>query len=178
MYQKTARKPVVQYTEAELSLSLDTLKKKGLISTVVGGGSRVVKYKHNLAIVYPLVPEQLVVLALLFLRGPLTAGEINNASGRMYEFTDLQHVSQVMENLAESQPTYLIKLPKAAGQKEARFAHGFQPLEDIEKLQTISPQTLDSSGEKTKELEERVIRLEEELRTLKNAFDSLISELS
>jgi uncharacterized protein YceH (UPF0502 family) len=38
--QKTSRKPIVQYTEEDIIATLDILKKKGLISTVVGGGSR------------------------------------------------------------------------------------------------------------------------------------------
>ncbi len=41
--QKSSRKPVVSYDEETVVLTLDSLKKKGLISTATGGGSRVVK---------------------------------------------------------------------------------------------------------------------------------------
>ena len=51
--QKTSRNPVVQYTEETVVLALNTLKRRGLVSTATGGTDRVVKYKHNFAIVYP-----------------------------------------------------------------------------------------------------------------------------
>src|SRR5690606_39841065 len=56
--QKTSRKPVVSYDEHTIIATLDSLRKKGLVSTVVGGGSRVTKYKHNIAIQFPLRSEE------------------------------------------------------------------------------------------------------------------------
>ena len=38
--QKSSRKPVVNYDEDTIVAALDTLKKKGLISTATGGSSR------------------------------------------------------------------------------------------------------------------------------------------
>src|SRR3546814_10881778 len=45
--QKTSRKPVVQYDESIVITTLDTLRKKGLASTVVGGSSRVRSEEHT-----------------------------------------------------------------------------------------------------------------------------------
>ncbi len=81
--QKSSRKPVVNYDESTIVETLDSLKKKGLVSTVIGGGSRVTKYKHNIAIQFPLVPAELADLCLLFLRGALTAGEMTSNSGSL-----------------------------------------------------------------------------------------------
>ena len=50
--QKTSRKPVVDYDEETVVLALDSLKKRGLISTATGGSSRAVKYKHNFVLLY------------------------------------------------------------------------------------------------------------------------------
>jgi uncharacterized protein YceH (UPF0502 family) len=119
--QKTSRKPVVQYTEENIISTIDLLKKKGLISTVVGGGSRVTKYKHNFAIQFPLVPSELTIICLLLLRGPMTAGEINSNSGRLYEFESLSEINEQLEKLA--QEGYLKSLPKQMGHKEVRYIH-------------------------------------------------------
>lgn len=81
--QKSSRNPVVNYDEETITLTLNQLKIKGLISTATGGSSRATKYKHNLAIAYPLLPSELAIICLLLLRGPLTPGEINSNSGRL-----------------------------------------------------------------------------------------------
>src|SRR5690606_11127359 len=55
--QKSSRKPVVQNDDSTVITTLDALRKKGLVSTVVGRTSRVTKYKHNFAVVYPVIPS-------------------------------------------------------------------------------------------------------------------------
>src|SRR3954471_2835763 len=45
--QKTSRRPVVEYDEETIVPALNRLKGQSLVSTAVGGGSRVTKYKHN-----------------------------------------------------------------------------------------------------------------------------------
>src|ERR1039457_4485560 len=51
--QKSSRNPHVQYDESTVNSAINSLTKKGLVSTATGGGSRVIKYKHNFALVYP-----------------------------------------------------------------------------------------------------------------------------
>ncbi len=105
--QKTSRKPVVQYDEQTVILTLDTLKRKGLVATATGGSSRAVKYKHNFALNYQLMPAELAVVCMLILRGSQTPGELNTNSGRLYEFDSLEEVQQVLEKLAGAgQPLY------------------------------------------------------------------------
>src|SRR5687768_5528205 len=99
--QKSSRKPLVQYDEGRVMSAINSLTKKGLVSTATGGGNRVVKYKHNFTIVYPVTPAEQAVLCLLFLRGPLTPGEINSNSGRLYEFDSLEEVLQALEKLKQ-----------------------------------------------------------------------------
>lgn len=176
--QKSSRKPVVNYDESLLIATLDSLKKKGLISTVVGGGSRVTKYKHNIAINYPLVPAELAVLCLLFLRGPLTSGEINSNSGRLYEFESIDNVSEVLNKLASEQPAYIRLLPKKAGQKEGRYIHRFSSFdEELYDTHAVDQSAANSSSQ-VSALEERVQTLETELALLRSEFDRLIAELT
>lgn len=169
--QKTSRKPVVQYTEEDIIATLDILKKKGLISTVVGGGSRVTKYKHNFAIQFPLVPSELTIVCLLLLRGPLTAGEINSNSGRLYEFESLGEINEQLEKLA--QEGYLKSLPKQMGHKEVRYIHllGEINLESYENSGPVSGSSNDQI------LLDRIAQLEQEVATLKQQFQDLWDEL-
>ncbi|WP_374951956.1 YceH family protein [Mucilaginibacter sp.] len=167
--QKTARKPVVEYDDNTVMLALDTLKRKGLISTATGGSSRVIKYKHNFGIVFPVVPAEVAVICLLILRGPQTPGEINTNAGRLYEFEDLDEVNAILEKLAGGEMPYVLQLPKRPGQKEARYRHllGGTIIEDD--MQDDAPRANRSS-----ELEERLSKVETELAELKEAFDKLM----
>lgn len=171
--QKSSRKPVVDYDEETVVLTLDSLKKKGLISTATGGGSRAVKYKHNFAIVFPLIPSEVALICLLLLRGPQTPGELNTNSGRLYEFESLDDVLQTLEKLATSTPAYVVQLPKRTGQKEVRFAHllAGEPLIEDDEIRA------EPARKSVNELESRVAKLEEDYSELKAAFDKLYQEL-
>ncbi|MBU0696180.1 MAG: YceH family protein [Bacteroidetes bacterium] len=171
--QKSSRKPMVNYDEETVVLTLDSLKRKGLISTATGGGSRVVKYKHNLALVFPLVPAQLTIICLLLLRGPQTLGELNTNSGRLYEFESLENVQRVVDELINFEPSFLIQLPKRTGQKEARFTHllaGEPNINDDEMPE-------EPARKSVSELELRIATLEENYALLKADLDHLMKEL-
>ena len=170
--QKTSRKPVVNYDEETIGAALNSLKIVGLISTATGGSIRNIKYKHNFAIVYPLLPSEVAVMCLLFLRGPQTPGEINTNSGRLYEFETLEEVQQTLEKLANE--GYVKQLPKRPGQKEQRYMHLFAGDVEFneEDYSNEEPATKSNS-----QLEERVTKLEAELAELKENFDKLMKEL-
>ncbi|MCC6186453.1 MAG: YceH family protein [Chitinophagaceae bacterium] len=174
--QKSSRKPVVQYDEETIVQTLDRLKRKGLVSTATGAGIRSTKYKHNLALKYPFTPDELAVLCLLFLRGPLTPGEINSNSGRLYEYDSLEEVQQVLEKLSSGEVVFVKQLARQAGQKEMRYMHLLGSEELIEEYMQEMPQQSTSSH--NAQLEERVATLEQELAELKTAFDALIKDLN
>ncbi|WDF70242.1 YceH family protein [Sphingobacterium oryzagri] len=173
--QKSARRPVVSYDEHTIVEALDTLRKRGLISTVVGGGSRVTKYKHNVAIQYPLIPQDLAALCLLILRGPLTPGEINSNAGRLFDFESLEEVQAVLNRLQENEPAFIKLLPKRPGQKEARYVHLLGEVNEEE--YDVAP-TSESGQSKVQELEERVATLESQLTSLRHEFDQLMQQLT
>lgn len=175
--QKSARRPVVSYSENSIIEALDTLRKRGLVSTVVGGGSRVTKYKHNLAIQYPLIPQDLAALCLLILRGPLTPGEINSNAGRMFDFESLDEVQEVLTRLQEHEPPFVKLLAKKAGQKEVRYVHllGEVNEEDYESSNSAAEQP---NTNRVLELEERVLSLESQLQQLRSEFDLLMQQLT
>ncbi len=173
--QKTSRNPVVNYDEQIVTLILDRLKRKGLAATVTGGGSRVIKYRHTIALNYEFTPDELAVLCLLFLRGPLTPGEINSNSGRLYEFDDLAEVQAVIEKLSSGDQPYMKQLERQPGQKEARFVHLFG---DANILETYTIENAPAASSPTQtNLEERLSAVEQELASLKADFDKLMKEL-
>ena len=169
--QKTSRKPVVSYDDSTVITTLDSLRKKGLASTVVGGSSRVTKYKHNFAIVYPVIPAEVTIICLLLLRGPLTPGELNTNSGRMYEFESLEEVQSLLDNLANAEQPFIKQLPKRPGQKEARYMQLLGG-SDIPEEDDSAYSGADAA------LAPRLAKVEAELAALRAEFDKLMQELS
>ena len=165
---------MVNYDEETIILTLNQLKIKGLISTATGGSSRATKYKHNLAIAYPLLPSELAIICLLLLRGPLTPGEINSNSGRLYEFESIEEVLEQLQKLSDEEPAFVKQLPKKAGQKEARFVHllGEQAETPIEtETETMAASQFDAT-----ELENRIEKLELEIEELKELVNLLMDK--
>jgi len=171
--QKTSRNPVVQYDTETVVNAVNTLKRRGLVSTATGGTDRVVKYKHNFAIVYPLIPSELAIICLLILRGPQTPGELNTNSGRLWEFESIEEVQEILDKLASGGNPFIKQLGRRPGQKEARYIHllgGSMDWSD----ESITPEiSTRSSGD----LEARLAKVEAELAELKEAFDKLMKEL-
>ena len=171
--QKSARHPVVEFDDETVVLALDSLKKKGLCGHVISGGMRALKYRHNLAVAHPLDPAETSVLCLLFLRGPLTGGEINSNSGRLHDFESLAEVLETLENLAKYDTPYVKQMPKRPGQKEARYCHLFGEIPEVDENEFTSEPARKNVGQ----LEERLAKVETELAELKAAFDRLMGEL-
>lgn len=173
--QKTSRRPIVNYDEQTVSLILDRLKRKRLAATVTGGSSRTIKYKHNLASMFTLPPDELAVVCLLLLRGPQTPGELNTNSGRLYEFDDLDEVLHVLDKLSSCGLPFVTQLPKQAGQKEARFMH-LLGNEEVVSFYNQDIPVVSTVGNTA--VEERLSKLEEEFASLKMAFDNLYRDLN
>jgi len=175
--QKSSRRPVMTMDESAVITALDGLRKKGLVTTVTGGTSRTIKYKHNFSLVFPVGPESFAIICLLLLRADQTPGELNANSGRLYEFESLEEVLTALDQLSSGDHPMVVQMPRRTGQKEMRYMHLFGGTpEIIEDLPTQSTDK-DASGS-IQVLEERVAQLETELGELKAAFDGLMKELN
>ncbi len=119
--QKTARDPVTLATDAEVLSAADGLK--GLSLVFEGSGSRVVKFEQNLGRVLHLPSQAVALLAVLMLRGPQTAAELRLNCERLHRFADISSVEGFLDELAGKEPARVLKLPRAAGSREARWAH-------------------------------------------------------
>src|SRR6266542_480297 len=173
--QKNNRNPVTALREAGVEGALDSLREKNLAYVFYGSTSRVPKFKH-VADNLHLSPAELAVMCVLMLSGPQTAGEIRGRAYRLYEVTGLEEIEQTLHALSTKDPEpMVIKLPRQAGQKEARFAHllaGEVKIEELDGEQPVSKQTRRSSeSEKVVSLEHQVESLAAEVESLRWQFE-------
>jgi uncharacterized protein len=119
--QKTARAPVIEATDAEVLQAVDSLK--GLSLVFEGSGSRVVKFEHNMGRVLAVPSQAVALLTVLMLRGPQTSAELRLNCERLHRFADISSVEGFLDELAAKEPVRVVKLPRAPGEREARWAH-------------------------------------------------------
>jgi hypothetical protein len=119
--QKTARDPVMAVAEPDLLAALAELKALNLVIEV--GGSRVVKFEHNLGRVLGVPGAAVALLTTLMLRGPQTAAELRVHCERLHRFADVSSVEGFLDELAEKAEPLVRKLPRAPGAREARWVH-------------------------------------------------------
>src|SRR3954471_17021766 len=117
--QKTSRDPVIEASETEVQATLDRLKSLTLV--VESSGGRVMRYAHNVGKALGLPPQSVALLAVLFLRGPQTAGELRINSDRLHKFGDILAVEAFLNELAEK--PWVRELPKQPGARETRWMH-------------------------------------------------------
>jgi len=119
--QKTARDPVINATEAEVLTAVDALKGLSLLFETSGG--RVSRYEHNLARGLNVPSAAQALLAVLMLRGPQTSAELRANTERLHRFADISSVEGFLDELAAKDPPRAVKLARAPGAREARWAH-------------------------------------------------------
>lgn len=166
--QKTSREPVTSLTQGQVGQSLRALEGREMTRLVMG--SRADRWEHRLDKALELVPAQLTLLGLMFLRGPQTINELLTRSARLHEFEDGEQVLHQLERLIARE--LAVHLPRQAGQREDRYSHALGDPADIESILAArqnSPERSAStaaSSERMDELEARVAALEERLSRL------------
>lgn len=174
--QKTARDPVMAATENEVQLAIDALKSHALI--VESSGGRVMRYAHNARRVFRLPEQSVALLAVLMLRGAQTAGELRINAERLHPFADISSVEAFLEELAEAETPWVVKLPKLPGSREHRWAHLLCGEVDealIKAASGAAPQSVDL-GE-VAALKANVARLNDEVAGLRAMIEKIQSEL-
>lgn len=119
--QKTARQPVIEATEAEVLTAIDGLKSLSLVFEV--SGARVVRYEHNMGRAMGVPGQAVALLAVLMLRGPQTAAELRLNCERLHRFADISSVEGFLDELSAKDPPRVVRLARAPGAREARWAH-------------------------------------------------------
>ena len=123
--QKTSRDPLMELQEADIAGALERLQSCGLVHQSTGG--RTGRYTHNFQRGIGVPEQSAVLLGLLMLRGPQTAAELRLSAERWYRFADTSSVEAFLDELQERSSEkggpLTIKLPRAPGSREARWAH-------------------------------------------------------
>src|ERR1700674_357742 len=120
--QKTSRDPVIEASEAEVQSAIDHLKSLSFV--VESSGGRVMRYAQNVGKVLGVPPQSVALLAIMFLRGSQTAGELRINSERLHKFGDILSVEGFLNELAERREGALVReLAKLPGARETRWVH-------------------------------------------------------
>jgi uncharacterized protein len=166
--QLSNRNPVVAYDNDTVRLTLNSLRAKGLARIMHIHGGRVPKHRHILDEALELDRPALALLSVLALRGPQTTGELRTRSERLHEFESISAVDETLEALAAREEPLVVRLERAPGQKEARYAHLLSGPPDESAVAAVDVERPRSAGpDRLAALEARVEALEEGLAELR-----------
>lgn len=172
--QKTTRDPIMNLTEAEVADAVSSLKEHQLVRE--NSGSRVTRFEHNFQRGVGVPEQSAVLLGMLMLRGPQTAAELRLNTERWYKFADISSVEGFLEELQdrpeEKGGSLVVKLAKAPGAREQRWAHLLcGPVDESVLAQGHGARMADGATA------ERLERLETEVAQLRATVAKLCVEL-
>jgi uncharacterized protein YceH (UPF0502 family) len=179
--QKTSRDPLMALAESQVQDALDALKLLSLVFE--SSGSRVARYEHNFQRVVGVPEQSAVLLGLLMLRGPQTAGELRINTERWYRFADISSVDGFLDEMQDRSDDkggpLVVKLPRAPGAREQRWAHLLCGPVDMS-LATVSAAATEPAGvslDDARRLEARIRSLEDEVATLRASLQNVLEQL-
>ncbi|MFN9475524.1 YceH family protein [Acidovorax sp.] len=173
--QKTSRDPVMTLSEAEVQEALDSLRQQTLAFET--SGNRTTRWEHNFQRGVGVPEQSAVLLGLLMLRGPQTAGELRINAERWYRFADISSVEAFLDELqecsAEKGGPLVVLLPRAPGAREQRWAHLL-----CGPVDTTAPAAASAAGGGAPSaLQARVTALETQVAGLQATVERLCAEL-
>jgi uncharacterized protein YceH (UPF0502 family) len=174
--QKTTRDPLMDLDEAQVAGAVAHLRELGLVHETTGG--RTTKFTHNFQRGMNVFEQSAVILGMLMLRGPQTAGELRLNTERWYRFADISSVEgfldELLERSAEKGGPLVVKLPRLAGNREQRWAHLLCGPVDLSELDSARS---GHAGGSASGNAERIDRLEHEVAQLRQVVQKLCAEL-
>lgn len=176
--QKTTRDPIMELNEAQVATALDELNSAGLVR--INSSGRSTRYEHNFQRGIGVFEQAAVLLGLLMLRGPQTAGELRLNSERWYKFADISSVEGFLEELQDRSPEkggpLVVKLARAPGTREQRWAHLLCGPVDATQTGGVSAGR-SADGSSSSQTLERIERLEAQVAQLRDTVNKLCLEL-
>lgn len=174
--QKSSRDPVMQLSDGEVQEALDGLRRLALVVEI--GGARVARWEHNFPRGVGVPDQSAVLLGLLMLRGPQTAGELRINAERWHRFADISSVEAFLDELQERSDEkggpLVTLLPRAPGAREQRWAHLLcGPVDAAAMAQSPAPAAEGGDGT----LAQRVRALESEVAQLRATVLRLCEQL-
>jgi uncharacterized protein YceH (UPF0502 family) len=121
------------------------------------------------------------VLATLMLRGPQTSAELRTNTERLHRFADVSSVEAFLDELAERAPEkggpMVVRLPRAAGAREPRWAQLVTGPVDIAALAAAAPADDLVATSELAALKARQAAMQGEIDELRALVDRLYGEL-
>ncbi len=177
--QLSNRDPVMQMSEDEAFDAAEGLRNKQLAVRVDQVGSRVHKYKHIGVETLHCRQAEIAILAELLLRGPQTVGELRGRASRMQPFENIDRVTEMLRALMEREEPLARELPPEPGSRAVRFGQLLCP--DAHPLQARSHPAAERADHvevpQSAGLQDRVATLESEIATLRQAIQSIATQL-
>lgn len=178
--QKSNRDPMLNLTEREVQQLVDGLVKKHLVSDRSGYGGRVTKYKHVFCNtefgLLKFADLERAILCELLVRGPQSAGELRTRCSRMTAIADVGEVEAALQALgAHSSGPFVIRLPRLAGTRDARYAHLLSG--DVH-VDEAAAEVAHTPAAPRAGLTERVLTLEAQVESLQRELAEIRQHLS
>ena len=170
--QKSNRNPVITCEESEIEKALEKLREKKFAVRRTGDDLRVPKFRQTFTETLNLTDKETAVLAVLMLRGAQTPGEIKGRTGRLYDFSSLEEVDEVLTALSIREEPYIKKLSRLPGTKENRFVHLFSGEPDLKSNKKGSEKDNElAAPDEIEKLHEEINLLNSELVKLRCEFE-------
>lgn len=128
--QKSNRDPVLELEERIVQQTVDDLGRKHLVVEKSGFGSRVPKYQHRFCNTeygtLKFDPLELAIVCELLVRGPQTPGELRSRAARMAPVTDVSEIETALTRLSDREDgPFVTRLAREPGRRDSRYAHLF-----------------------------------------------------
>ncbi len=173
--QKSSRDPVMDVSEGEAQEALDSLRLRTM--SVQISSARATRWEHNFPRGVGVPDQSAVLLSLLMLRGPQTAGELRINSERWHRFADISSVEAFLEELRERSEEkggpLVVLLPRAPGAREQRWAHLLCGPVDVNAM----AQPAAAAGARGDALAQRVVDLEAQVQQLQARLAHVYAQL-
>lgn len=173
--QKSSREPVMNLDTETMGRAVQKLVEKGLVERLQAPGERVPKFSHDIGkLLGSDEPRLIGIFTVLLLRGPQTPGEIKGRTERLCQFASTAEVEGLMQELCAKPEPMAARLPRGAGQKEARYAHLFSgpPAAQPEAAPAaVHAAAAQPGDDRLAQLEKRLAELEAAVKAIKDELD-------
>lgn len=161
--QKSSRAPVMDLSLGQVGAVVNELRAEGLVTARMDG--RADRFEQHLSRKFKLATKERALIAVLMLRGPQTVNELRIHTGRMAEFDSPEDILDTIGQLQDKEIPLAVKLPRAPGQREERYAQLLCGMPASQPVESTSSGMAPSS--------DRIAQLEEQLAKLQSEVDQL-----
>jgi len=165
--QKSNRVPVLKLSDSEVGGVVQALRNQGLITARTDG--RADRFEQQLSRKLKLSRNDRAIMSVLMLRAALTLNEIRIHTSRMTTFDSNEALQGALDALMGRDTPLIMRIPRAAGQREDRYAHllcGKETIDIMDINRDISPHPSSKESDRIRQLELDVAELQAQVANL------------